>query len=195
MHDERLEGKIPIVYVGTMTALRKIDFFVHVLAEVLKTVPNAVLLLVGNDSPKDMNILKSKVKDLGLEDNVVYTDFIARLDAWRYVKSCRVAMAALPPNPVLDTCSPTKAVEYMALEVPCVVNDIGDQGTIVEASEAGLVADYDPVDFAKAVVTLIENDELHTSMKEKGRPYVIKHRSYGYLGKMVQDKYHEILAD
>jgi len=193
MEDERLQGKVPIVYVGTMIAIRRIDFFIHVLNEVLKSVPNAVLLLVGNDSPKDMAALRAEVERLNLQDHVVFTDFIQRLDAWRYVKACRVAMAALPPNPVLDTCSPTKAVEYMALEVPCVVNDIGDQGTIVQASEAGLVADYEVADFAKAVIRLIEDDELYSTMKKNGRPYVIKHRSYGYLGSMVQEKYHQIL--
>ena len=124
---------------------------------------------------------------------MIFTGFIDRIEAWRYVKSCRVAMAALPPNPVLDTCSPTKAVEYMAMSVPSVVNDVGDQGTIVEQGETGLVADYEPKAFADAVVQLIRDDEMHASMAKKGRPFVYANRSYEHLSLMLQNKYLEIL--
>ena len=140
-----------------------------------------------------MQLLYDEAKRLDLEDKVIFTGFIDRIEAWRYVKACRVGMAALPPNPVLDTCSPTKAVEYMALSVPSVVNDIGDQGTIVEQGETGLVADYEPKAFADAVVTLIRDDDMHATMAEKGRPFVYTNRSYDYLSSMVQDKYFEIL--
>jgi len=191
--DDRLEGKNAIVYLGTMIAIRRIDFFIRVLDEVLKQEPNTVLLLIGDGLKEDMQVLRDETKRLGLEDKVIFTGFIDRIEAWRYVKSCRVAMAALPPNPVLDTCSPTKAVEYMALSVPSVVNDVGDQGTIVKQGETGLVANYDPKSFADAVVTLIRDNAMHASMADKGRPFVYANRSYEYLSSMLQKKYLEIL--
>lgn len=193
MEDPQLDGKIPIVYLGTMIAIRKIDFFIQVLSEVIKSEPNAVLLLIGDGPKEDMQVLEDEVVRLNLQSKVIFTGFVDRLEAWRYVKACRVAMAALPPNPVLDTCSPTKAVEYMALEVPSVVNDVGDQGTIVEESAAGLVADYNPVAFADAVVKLIRDDKLHASMAKNGRPYVFENRTYQHLGSELQKKYFEIL--
>ncbi len=191
--DERLEGKNAIVYLGTMIAIRQIDFFIRVLDEVIKQEPNTVLLLIGDGLQEDMQLLRDETKRLGLEEKVIFTGFIDRIEAWRYVKSCRVAMAALPPNPVLDTCSPTKAVEYMAMSVPSVVNDVGDQGTIVEQGETGLVADYEPKAFADAVVQLIRDDEMHASMAKKGRPFVYANRSYEHLSSMLQNKYLEIL--
>lgn len=191
--DERLEGKNAIVYLGTMIAIRQIDFFIRVLDEVIKQEPNTVLLLIGDGLQEDMQLLRDETKRLDLEEKVIFTGFIDRIEAWRYVKSCRVAMAALPPNPVLDTCSPTKAVEYMAMSVPSVVNDVGDQGTIVEQGETGLVADYEPKAFADAVVQLIRDDEMHASMAKKGRPFVYANRSYEHLSSMLQNKYLEIL--
>ena len=191
--DERLEGKNAIVYLGTMIAIRQIDFFIRVLDEVIKQEPNTVLLLIGDGLQEDMQLLRDETKRLGLEEKVIFTGFIDRIEAWRYVKSCRVAMAALPPNPVLDTCSPTKAVEYMAMSVPSVVNDVGDQGTIVEQGETGLVADYEPKAFADAVVQLIRDDDMHASMAKKGRPFVYANRSYEHLSSMLQNKYLEIL--
>jgi len=191
--DQKLAGKHAIVYLGTMIAIRRIDFFIRVLNEVIKQEPNAVLLLIGDGLPDDMQLLHDETKRLGLEDKVIFTGFIDRLEAWSYVKACRVGMAALPPNPVLDTCSPTKAVEYMALAVPSVVNDVGDQGTIVEQAEAGLVADYEPKAFADAVVKLIRDDALHADMAERGRPFVYANRSYDHLSEMLQAKYFEVL--
>jgi len=189
----KLEGKNAIVYLGTMIAIRQIDFFIRVLHEVIKQEPNTVLLLIGDGLKEDMQLLRDETKRLGLEEQVIFTGFIDRIEAWRYVKACRVGMAALPPNPVLDTCSPTKAVEYMALSVPSVVNDVGDQGTIVEQGETGLVADYEPKAFADAVVKLIQDDAMHASMAEKGRPFVYANRSYEHLSSMLQKKYLEIL--
>ena len=191
--DPRLKGKHAIVYLGTMIAIRRIDFFIRVLQEVIKQEPNTVLLLIGHGKDEDMQLLHDEAKRLDLEDKVIFTGFIDRIEAWRYVKACRVGMAALPPNPVLDTCSPTKAVEYMALSVPSVVNDVGDQGTIVEQGETGLVADYEPKAFADAVVTLIRDDAMCATMAEKGRPFVYANRSYDCLSSMVQDKYFDIL--
>ena len=191
--DERLEGKNAIVYLGTMIAIRQIDFFIRVLDEVIKQEPNTVLLLIGDGLQEDMQLLRDETKRLDLEEKVIFTGFIDRIEAWRYVKSCRVAMAALPPNPVLDTCSPTKAVECMVMSVPSVVNDVGDQGTIVEQGETGLVADYEPKAFADAVVQLIRDDEMHASMAKKGRPFVYANRSYEHLSSMLQNKYLEIL--
>ena len=193
MQDPRLDGKIPIVYLGTMIAIRKIDFFIEVLAEVIKQEPNAVLILIGDGPKEDMQILHDAVDRLNLQDSVIFTGFIDRFEAWGYVKASAVGMAALPPNPVLDTCSPTKAVEYMALEVPSVVNDIGDQGTIVELSEAGLVADYEPKAFASAVLKIIGNKELAKGMSVKGRPWVYANRTYKYLADELEIKYFEIL--
>lgn len=191
--DTRLDGKHPIVYLGTMIAIRRIDFFIQVLNEVIKSEPNTVLLLIGDGLPEDMQLLRDETKRLDLEDNVIFTGFIDRLEAWSYVKACRVGMAALPPNPVLDTCSPTKAVEYMAMSVPSVVNDVGDQGTIVEQAEAGLVANYEPKAFADAVIKLIRDDKMHAEMSERGRPFVYANRSYDHLSDRLQAKYFEVL--
>jgi len=192
--DDQLEGKNAIVYLGTMIAIRKIDFFIRVLDEVLKKEPNTVLLLIGDGLKEDMQLLRDETARLGLEEKVIFTGFIDRITAWRYVKACKVGMAALPPNPVLDTCSPTKAVEYMALSVPSVVNDVGDQGTIVEQAKSGLVADYNPKAFADAVVQLIRDSEMHKEMSKNGRPFVYANRSYDHLASMLQNKYLEILA-
>ena len=191
--DDSLQNKNAIVYLGTMIAMRKIDFFIRVLNEVIKEEPDTILILIGDGLKEDMDLLRAETKRLNLEDKVIFTGFIDRLEAWSYVKACQVGMAALPPNPVLDTCSPTKAVEYMALSVPSVVNDVGDQGTIVEQAKAGLVADYEPKAFASAVVKLIRDNELHKSMTENGRPFVYANRSYDHLSSMLQKKYIEII--
>jgi glycosyltransferase involved in cell wall biosynthesis len=188
--DVRLEGKLVLVYLGTLDRTRSIEMLFHMLAIVLAESPNAVLVLAGDTEDADhRGWLKREALRIGVMTSVIWTGWLPTQDALRYVRTARVGLSPFPRGFLLDSASPTKAIEYMALGVPVVVNDNPDQKRVVDQAECGLCVELDPAAFARAVLTLL-NDPGHSSeMGAAGRQYVAQNRGYDTLAASLATSY------
>ena len=191
--DDRLSGRLPIVYVGTLTVIRKMDFMLHVMPKVLQSAPTALLVLVGTAEARDLQHLHDEVARLNLEEDVLFTGNLPMVEAMGYVQCAKVCVSPFRPSPVLDSASPTKIVEYLACNKPVVANDHPDQSKVISESGAGIVVPYDVDAFAKAIVDLLQNEEKATQMAAGGRGYVRAHRSYDAIAKQVEQVYVDFL--
>jgi len=104
-----------IVYIGTLTRVRKFDFLVRAISLVRKQVPGAKLYLVGAgyDSEDEQLIINEAVR-LGIADAVVITGFLPKTAMWKYIQSADVCVSPFYPTFILNSTSPTKLIEYMA---------------------------------------------------------------------------------
>nr|WP_314544149.1 glycosyltransferase family 4 protein [uncultured Massilia sp.] len=188
-----LAGRRALVYLGIQDRERRVELLLQMLAAVKEAVPDAVLVMAG-DTPDEAYRawLRGEAARLGVADDVIWTGWIARTDAWRYVRAAEIGLSPFPRGEVLDTCSPTKAVEYMALGVPVVGNDNPDQLRVIEDSGAGLCVPLDPARFADAVVALLRDDALRGAMARRGQDYVRMHRSYARLAAQVAATYEKV---
>ena len=91
--------------------------------------------------------------------------------------------------------SPTKLVEYLALGIPSVANDIPDQALVIEQSGAGLCVPMEAASFAAAARRLMEDRTLAAEFAQRGPAYVRSHRTYAILGRIVAETYTKILPD
>ncbi len=193
--DERLIGKEVLVYLGTMVRVRRIDFLLDVLLKILETRPNVVLLLIGDAPPKDMKFLKERARELGIFDSVIFTGFIPMSQGWAYIKGSNICLSPFRPSPILDSTSPTKIVEYLALGKPVVANKHPDQSKVLLESGAGYAVEYTPKAFADACLKILENSMLSFEMGQKGLVYVKNHRTYEVLGENLELKYQSLLEN
>jgi len=193
--DRRLEGRRVVVYLGTLDPLRQIDVLLHMLVHVRDIVPEILLVLVG-DTTDDQHRkwLKQEAVRLGVSDLVYWTGWLEATVAWQYVRSAEVGLSPIPRGYLLDMGSPTKAVEYMALGLPVLVNDNPDQVQVVAESGAGLCVRLEPSIFAEALARLLNDDDLRRVMSDAGRRYVNRSRSYDILASDLAAKYHSLLS-
>jgi glycosyltransferase involved in cell wall biosynthesis len=91
--------------------------------------------------------------------------------------------------------SPTKLVEYLALGIPSVANDIPDQKLVIEQSGAGLCVPMEAGAFAAATLQLLNDPELARQFAMRGPTYVKTHRTYDILGRNVAETYKKILME
>jgi len=181
-----------IAYLGTLAAERRIDFLVRCLALVLNERPDARLLLVGDaDRMADLELLKSEARRLGILDHIEITGFLPRRQALRRVARATVCVSPFFPTPILNSTSPTKLVEYMALNRPVVANDHPEQRLVIEASAGGLCVPWDERAFAKAILTVIGDPAEAEQMGKRGRAYVEAHRDYKRIATWVEREYHD----
>jgi glycosyltransferase involved in cell wall biosynthesis len=94
---------------------------------------------------------------------------------------------------VLDSASPTKVVEYLALGLPVVANNQPDQHQVLTESGAGFSVESKVPEFADAIVKILQDPALSAAMRKAGPPYVRARRSYAVIGARVAEVYRRIL--
>jgi glycosyltransferase involved in cell wall biosynthesis len=180
-------GERSILYLGILIKVRRIDFLVRVLALVRKEIPDAKLYLVGRgEDPSDEQMLTAEAERLGVLPAVVFTGQLPWVEALEYVQQAEVCVSPFYPIPILNSTSPTKLVEYMAMGRPVVANDHPEQRLLIAESGAGFCVPWDEEAFAEAIVDLMKNPERAREMGERGPPYVARHREYSIIAQSVE---------
>ena len=155
----------------------------------------AVLELVGKgDDPLDHELLINEARNLGVQESVRFIGFLPMVEGWEYVRKAYVCVSPYFPTPILNSTSPTKLVEYMAMGRPVVANDHPDQRTVIDESGGGICVPWDESAFAKAIGQLIENPTMAAEMGRKGRKYVEVHRDYPVIADRVAKIYESLRA-
>ena len=196
--DKRLVGRRSLVYLGTCGRSRKIEILFEMLLIVKHKFPTVLLLMVGDDLHDEVQrrFLKRKAKEIGISDNIIWTGWLPRCQAWSYVRSSEIGLSPFPRSYLLDSASPTKVPEYLVMGVPVICNDNPDQEQIIRQSGAGLCVPYLAEDFASAVIKMLSLDklELH-EMARKGNDYVSQFRDYRHISFDVAGSYKKLLIE
>jgi glycosyltransferase involved in cell wall biosynthesis len=195
VHDPRLDGRRVLVYLGRIARSRKSGFLLDV-AERLRADLPGVLLVIAGDAPSDdeMAWMRREIEQRGLSAHVLLTGWLPQRAALGYAVRAEVGLSPIPRGALFDVSSPTKLVEYLALGIPSVANDIPDQRLVVEESGAGLCVPMEAGAFAAAVLELLRNKELAATFAARGPAYVRSHRTYDILGQAVAAAYRQLLA-
>jgi glycosyltransferase involved in cell wall biosynthesis len=180
------------LYVGTLTRVRRLAFIVRVLALVTKELPDVKLYLVGSgDDPRDEQELTDEAARLNISTSLVLVGQLPHAQALRYVLEADICVSPFFPTPILNSTSPTKLVEYMAMGKVVVANDHPEQRLVIEESGAGYCVAWNEDAFANAIVRLFGAPDLARAMGARGRRWVMEHRAYGAIANLVE---HELLS-
>ena len=191
--DPRLHGKRVVAYLGTLDPQRRIEVLLKMLALIVPLLPDVRLLLVGDtEDAAHRAWLKAEVERLDIADYVIWTGWLPASEGWSYIRTAEIGLSPFPRGFLLDSASPTKAVEYMALGLPVIANDSPDQAQVIEESGAGLCVPLEPAAFAEAVVSLLESPETRERMGRRGRQYVAEKRGYDSLSRSVAAVYRRL---
>jgi glycosyltransferase involved in cell wall biosynthesis len=192
--DARLDGRRVLVYLGRIGQARQSDFLLDVVDLLRAGVPNVLLVIAGDAASADeMAWMRRQVAARALDEHVLLTGWLPQQRALGYAVRAEVGLSPIPRGVLFDVSSPTKLVEYLALGIACVANDIPDQQLVIEQSGAALSAPMQAAPFAAAVRTLLDDAALRARCAALGPAWVAGHRSYAILGRAVAQAYRRIL--
>ncbi|MGI4719878.1 MAG: glycosyltransferase [Janthinobacterium lividum] len=192
--DPRLHGRRVVLYLGRIARARRSDFLLDVAAELKKTTPDVLVVIAGDAASGDeMNWMRAEIARRGIEAHVLLTGWLPQQAALGYAVRAEVGLSPIPRGALFDVSSPTKLVEYLALGIPSVANDIPDQRLVIEASRAGLCVPMEAAEFAAATRRLLHDKVLAAEFAQRGPAYVREHRTYAILGRIVAETYTKIL--
>jgi glycosyltransferase involved in cell wall biosynthesis len=192
--DARLDGRRVVLYLGRIAQSRHSDFLLDVAEQGRADVP-AILLVLAGDAVTDDETewMRGQIAARGLERHVLFTGWLTQRSALGYAVRAEVGLSPIPRGMLFDVSSPTKLVEYLALGIPTVANDIPDQRLVIEQSGAGLCAPMQVGPFSAAVLALLTNRALAARCAQRGPAWVRNHRTYEILARQVAATYSRIL--
>jgi len=160
----QLKGKRILLYVGRVVKEKNLDFLFPVLKEVQKSVPEAILLIVGGGP--ELEPLRQRTKDAKLENDVFYTNYIPRETLPYYYN-----LADVFTFPSVTETQGLVTVEAMMAGLPVVA--IGEMGTVdvMQGDNGGFMVKNDEKEFAAKVTELLQNPELHQQKSEEAKKW------------------------
>jgi glycosyltransferase involved in cell wall biosynthesis len=189
-------GRVVLGYLGAIDMIRRIDFMLDVLSWVRAKRPDIDfrLLMVGSGStPAEFEAFRRRMVELGLEPWVELTGALPMREAWTRIAQADIGLSAVPRGIVFDVSSPTKAIEYMALGMPTVVNDIPDQQMLMSVTRAGRCAPMEVEAFGRAVLEVADDLEGCRARAREAYAYLVGERSYDVLAERVHAQLRETL--
>lgn len=153
---EDLASRTWIGAIAELHPTKRILDAIEAMADVVKKHPNAVLIILGEG--QERAVLEERVKVLSLESSVRFCGFVK--DAATYAPAFDIFV--LP--------SRSEALGYVLLEaggagIATVATRVGGIPEIIDNKKTGLlVPPYNPAVFARALVQLLEDDELRASL-------------------------------
>lgn len=192
--DLKKRGAVILGYVGAMGPQDGLDYLLRALHQ-LKTVlgrNDFFCVIIGRGSVLDD--LRAQAEQLGLAQYVWFTGYIPDADVIRYLSTIDIALDPDPSNSFNDRCTMIKMMEYMALKKPIVAFDLPEHR--VTAGESALYAQpNDELDFAKQIMTLMDNPERRKKMGESGRCRVENELAWPHQEKHLLNAYAAIRVD
>lgn len=183
-----------LVYLGACDRIRRIDFLFDVMALLKPEWPSLTLKIVGDaQEDADRAWMREEIERRGLSDSIRITGWVAPEIAQRELITGEICLAIMAPDPLLDSATPTKLVEYMALGKPVVANDHPDQNYLLTASGAGYCTPFEPEAFAEGVAKLLRDPVDARKRGLAGREKIAELRAYPKIGERLAAVYFDLL--
>ncbi len=170
-------------YLGTLDRTRRIEVLFAVLAGVRRQYAGARLVLVGDAGDQaHMAWLHQQARAAGVGDAVDWLGWVPTGLGWQAIAKCDLAFSLFPRGPLLDSASPTKVSEYLALGIPVVCNDSPDQADVIGRSGAGSCVPMEVHQLAEAALAVLGWDaDERKARVAAGRCLVAAERNYDQI--------------
>jgi glycosyltransferase involved in cell wall biosynthesis len=179
-------GRSVAVYLGALERRRRPDLLVDCALLVGRQRPDFLLVVIGEaEDPVDQGWARRYAQKRKAHSHVLFLGWQPFERAQALARFAQIGLSPFPRSPLLESASPTKAVEYLALGIPVVGNDQPDQAEVIRQSGGGLCVPLTAEDFAQAILTLLSDESKRRRMAECGQAWVAAHRSYAVLSARV----------
>ena len=188
----KLEGKIIFGYITSIRFLEGIQTVAHAWKKILKEIPNAVFLLIGDGNY--LETIKTMIKENNIEESFLILGRIDNQKIPAYYSLLDVFVVPRVNIPVSNIVTPLKPLEAMANVKPVIVSDVNALKEMVIDGETGLYFKADnPDDLANVSIKLAKDNSLRNSLGQNGRKWVLKNRTWDKIANQYLEIYNDVL--
>jgi glycosyltransferase involved in cell wall biosynthesis len=170
-------GQVVIGSIGRLEHRKGHDILIRAMPEVVAKVGDVRLLIAGHDPFQYAGTLNSIIRDLGLERNVELVGFQSDVPA--FLNSLDVFAFASRAEGFGQVLA-----EAMASGTPVVATDISPINEVIKDGETGLLAQPNPEDFARKLVTISADQD---AMRQMGLAGIERVKTVFEAGRMARE--------
>jgi glycosyltransferase involved in cell wall biosynthesis len=179
--------------IGNIKEWKGQEVAVRAMREVIDVYPQTVCLLIGDTSENDLDYkirLKSIIKELGLESNIIFTGHVKNVPDYLNVLDIMLH-TSIDPEPFGRV-----LIEAMSLSKPLIASNDGAIPEIVEHGKSGLT--FTPGDhkhLAESIISLLEDKQYAKQIGKAGFERLMDNFHISVNVQKIQSLYDGILAD
>ncbi|HEX7365425.1 MAG TPA: glycosyltransferase family 4 protein [Dehalococcoidia bacterium] len=187
--EEFNDGKINILFVGRLERRKGVAYLLNACAAIKRRFPDFRLVVVGPGKLLRLRYNKL-VDDMNLSDHVVFTGYVPGDELPSYYRSADIFCAPATGGESFGIV----LLEAMACGKPVVATNIDGYASVLADGEEGLlVPPRDEDALAEALLKLVQNKSLRSSMGGKGLTKAEKY-SWPNITRQVVNYYNLLLA-
>ncbi|MCB1679181.1 MAG: glycosyltransferase, exosortase A system-associated [Halioglobus sp.] len=172
-----LAGKVVLGFIGSFYAYEGIPLLLQALPTLLAANPNVHVLLVGG-GPEEGR-LQREIARLRLQRAVTFTGRVPHDRVRDYYNLVDIFVYPRMTMRLTELVTPLKPLEAMAQGRLVAASDVGGHRELIRDGDTGVLFKAgDPVTLVAAVSELIANRDQWRGMRERGRAYVERERSW-----------------
>jgi glycosyltransferase involved in cell wall biosynthesis len=169
------EGKFVVAYIGTMGIAHGLETLLQAAAELKKTMPNVLFLMVGEGADKERIENRARLQEL---TNILFVGQQAREKVPEFICASDACVVLLKKTDLFKTVIPTKMLEFMSCARPLILGVDGQARKIMDEAKAGLFVQPENVSaLVNAIIRLANNSSLCETFGRNGRDHIVKRLS------------------
>ncbi len=129
-----LDNKKVILFAGRLSSAKGGKIIIDVMAEIIKQIPKAILLVLGNKN-SFVNKMEKEILNRKLENNIIFIGYINRSEIKNYYALADIVVV---PSIYLDP-FPTINLEAMACHKPVIATIFGGSREVVADKKTGFI--------------------------------------------------------
>jgi len=183
----KTDDTINLIYVGRLSPEKGVNVIIQALSEVVKTVPNIKLSIVG-DGPRRA-FLENEVTQYKLNKHIEFVGAVPEREVFDRMSTCDMLVMSSFMEGI-----PMVLMEAMALELPVVAPRVAGIPELVIDKENGLL--FDPASaeqLAKQITVLAKDAQLRAALGKRGREKVLNEFSINKAVEKLSDKFKQII--
>jgi glycosyltransferase involved in cell wall biosynthesis len=179
-----------VVYSGRLAPEKALPSLLQAFALVVKRVPDALLLLVG-DGPVRVALVE-QAKQLGINEKNLH--FTGRVDPGRVCLWLKIATVFALVSP--SEGFPCALEEAMSTGLPSVVSDIPANRQLIRNGSYGILIPVGDTDrIAESILRLLDDAALRQRMGQAAREHIVGNYATSYIADRYEALFREILAN
>lgn len=171
-----------ILTVGRVVERKGIVYLIQALPKILASV-DAKIVIVGKGDPNVETKLQAAVKELGLQDKVIFAGKVSEAELIAWYRQCDVF--CLPA--IVDSQGETEGLGVVLLEAlnyarPVVASNVGGIPDIIKDGQTGLLCPQrDSDELAATILKLLNNPGLGETIGKQGHAFVRREFSWDHI--------------
>lgn len=182
-----IDSKTPLVgVIGNLIDRKGQDIFIRSAKGVLKNIPEAKFLIIGDGELR--GDLINLTKDLEISKNVIFTG--KRTDIPNMLSSLDVVVQ---PSICPEACSRV-ILESMAMAKPLIATAVGGNTELIDSHTGVLIPESDHLSMASSIIQLLKDRDNSKSMGKKARIRAKEKFDIKHNVKKIEQLYKDILG-